>query len=112
MGKNAGIDTIEFVLHKDKPKDRKSTYVRAFCNIRPHKTESHRTRLTAVGNIIGFPGDFSTPTSDLTTMKLLINSAISDIKARYMCMDMKYFYLSKNMDRAEYIMVQIVMIPH
>ena len=30
-----GTDTIEFILHKDKPKDRRATYVRAVCNIRP-----------------------------------------------------------------------------
>ena len=28
-----------------------------------------------------------------------------------MCMDVKYFYLNKNIDRVEYIMIQISMIP-
>ena len=49
--------------------------------------------------------------SDLTTMKLHVNSAISDIKSRYMCINIKYFYLNNQMYRAEYIMIQISIIP-
>ena len=79
--------------------------MRAVCDISPQKTETHRTRLTAGGNLIYYLGDVSTPTSDFTTLKIHINSAISDVKARYMCMDVKYFYLSNMMDRAEYIMI-------
>ena len=75
------------------------------------KTETHRTRLTAGGNLIDYPGEVSTPTPDLTTMKLHVNSAISDVKPRYMCMEVKYFYLNNQMDRYEYIMIQISMIP-
>ena len=80
--KHAGTDTIELILHEEKPKDINSTYMRALCNIRTQKTETHRTRLTAGGNLIDYPGYFSTPTSDLTTMKLHINSAVSDVKSR------------------------------
>ena len=75
------------------------------------KKETHRTRLTAGGNLIDYPGEVSTPTSDLTTMKLHVNSAISDVKSRYMCMDVKYFHLKNQMDRDKYIMIQISMIP-
>ena len=83
----------------------------AVYNTRHQKTETHRTRLTVRGNLIDFPGYFSTPTSDLTTMKLRINSTISDVKARYMCMGVKYFYLNKKMERVEYIIIHISMIP-
>ena len=75
------------------------------------KTETHRTILTAGGNLIYYPGKVSTPTSDLITMKLHINSTISYVKSRYMCMDVKDFYLKNQMDRGEYIMIQISMIP-
>ena len=93
-------DTIEFIFHRDKPKYRRSTYVRAVCDIRPQKTETHRTRITEGGYLIYYPGEISTPTSDLTTMKLHVNSAIFDIKSRDMCMDVKYFYLNNCMDGA------------
>ena len=75
------------------------------------KTETHITRLTAGGNIIDYPGEVSTQISVLTTTKLHINSAILDFKSRYMCMDIKDFYLKKHMDRDEYIMIQLSMIP-
>ena len=34
---HTGADTIEFIFHKDKSKDRRATYVRAVCDIRPQK---------------------------------------------------------------------------
>ena len=81
------------------------------CNIIPQKTDTHRTRLTAGGILIDYPGYVSTTTSDLTTMRLHVNSAIPDVKSSYMCMDVKYFYLNNMMDRTEYIMIQIAMTP-
>ena len=79
-----GNYTIEFIFHKVKSKERRSTYVRTLCNIRSQKTETHRTRLTAGGNLVDYTGEVSTPTSVFITMKIHINSAISDIKSRYM----------------------------
>ena len=108
---HAGTDTKKFTLHKDKPKDRKSTYVGELCDTQPQESETHRTRITAGGNhLIEYPGEVSTPTSYLTTMKLHVKSVISDIKYRYMWMDVKYFYLNNCMDRAEYIVIKIYMI--
>ena len=65
--------------------------MRAVCNIRPQKAETQRRIITAGGNLIYYPGEVSKPTSDLTTMKLHINSTISDVKPRYMLMYVKYF---------------------
>ena len=47
------------------------------------KIETYRTRLTTVGNLIDYPGEVSTLTPDFTTMKLHINSAVSNVKSRY-----------------------------
>ena len=95
LEKHTETDTIEFIFHKDKPKDRRATYVRAVCDIIPQKTETHITRVNAEGNIIYYPGEDSTPTSDLTTRKIHVNISISDVKSRYMYMDVEYFYLKK-----------------
>ena len=111
LNKHALTDTIYLFLRKDKPKDIRAAYVIEVCDIRPHKTETHITRLATGGNLIDYPGEVSTPTSDLTTMKLHVNSTISDVKLRYICMDMKDFYLNNIMSRAEYIMIQISLIP-
>ena len=75
--------------------------MREVCDIQPQKKKTHRTILTARGNLIDYPGEFSAPTSDLTTMKLHVNSTISDIKSRDMCMGVKYFYLNNQMDKAK-----------
>ena len=58
---HAGTETIEFIFHKYKPKDRREKYVRSTCNIRPQKTENYRTRLVVGGNMIDYPGKVSTP---------------------------------------------------
>ena len=84
--------------------------MRAVCDIIRFTTENNRTRLTTGGNLIAYPGYVSTPTSDFTTMKIHVNRAISDVKERYMFMELKYFYLNNMMDREGYIMIKIAMI--
>ena len=83
-----------------KLKERRTKYIRAVCNIRPQKKQTQITRLTAGGNIIDYPGEVSTPTLDLSTIKFHVSSAISHFKSRYMCMDVNYLYLNNQMDRA------------
>ena len=61
--------------------------------------------------MIYYPGEVSTLTSYLTTMKTHINSAMSDFKSRYVCMDVRDFYLNNQMEREKYIMIHISMIP-
>ena len=44
-----------------------------------------------------------TRTADLTTSKILWNSIISTINAKYMCVDIKQFYLCTLLDKLEYM---------
>jgi hypothetical protein len=55
------------------------------------------------GNLINFHSDVSTPTADPTTAKLVINHTLSTTNAKYMCGDIKNFYLGTPMERYEYI---------
>ena len=72
--------------------------------IRPEKIDApNRTRLVAGGDRVHFPGDAGTPTADLLTIKLLINSIISTDGAKFMTMDIKDFYLNTPMARYEYM---------
>ena len=75
---------IQTIIHK-------ATNVREVCEIRPQQSETNRIRLTEGGNIIDYTGEFSTPTSNLTTAKLHVHIIISNIKYRFMCMDVKVF---------------------
>ena len=56
-----------FIFHKDKPKYRREEYVRAVCDIRPKKKDTHRTRLTAGEKFIDYPGEVIMSTTVLTT---------------------------------------------
>eukprot|EP00978_Attheya_sp_CCMP212_P025273 scaffold80937_cov51-Attheya_sp.AAC.2 len=103
-----GTNKIFFIERGEIPQGRKATYVKAVCDIRPHKEETHRVRLTAGGNLVG---NVSTPTADVTTIKTHWNSVISDMKSRYMCMYVKDFYLNNPMSRPEFIRIAVEMIP-
>jgi hypothetical protein len=78
---------------------------------RPQKEEPNRTRLTVGGNLIDYPGDVSTPTADTTTAKMVINSTISTPNAKFMCADIKDFYLGTPMERYEYMRLPMALIP-
>jgi hypothetical protein len=97
-----GTDTIFFVPFSAIPTDRTVTYGRLVCDYRPQKSEPERTRLTVGGNLITYPYDVSTDTSDLTTAKLVINSTISTPGARHMLIDIKNYYLGTPLDIYEH----------
>jgi hypothetical protein len=88
-------ETIVFIIKDDIPNDRKGdeTYARIVCNFRESKKDKYRTRITIGGNLINFPDDCGTPTADLLTVKLLLNSIISTTYAKFMTLDIKDFYL-------------------
>jgi hypothetical protein len=84
------------------PQDRAKdvTYGLITCLVRPAKIdEPNRTRSVAGGDRVHYPGDASTPTADLLTVKLLLNRIISTPNAKFMTMDNKDFYLNTLMAR-------------
>jgi hypothetical protein len=93
------------------PTDRKVTYGRIVCTIRPQKEEKHRTHLTVGGNLIDYPYDVSTPTADITTAKIIFNSLVSTPNAKFMGLDIKDFYLNTKMERYKYMCLPIDIIP-
>jgi hypothetical protein len=109
-----GTNTICFIPHSQIPHNRCKdvTYGRICVDHRPQKKETNRTRLTAGGNLIDFPGDVSTPTADpTTTAKLVIQHTLSTPNAKYMCGDIKLFYLGTPMARYKYMRLPIAIIP-
>ena len=63
------------------------------------------------GNLVNYPGDCGTPTADLLTVKLLLNSVISTPQAKFMTIDIKDFYLITPMERKEYFRIKIELFP-
>ena len=78
-----GTNPIRFRPKSTIPKHKKVTYGRIVSSLRPHKEEQYRTRLTVGGNLLDYEGDTSTPTSDLITTKIHLNSVISTKNAKF-----------------------------
>eukprot|EP00804_Cyclotella_cryptica_P014910 CCRYP_000543-RA/>CCRYP_000543-RA protein AED:0.16 eAED:0.15 QI:0/0/0/1/0/0/2/0/870 len=108
-----GTDTIAFIQRSHVPQDRWKdvTYGRIVANFRPEKEDPYRIRLTVGGNRINYPGDCGTPTADMITVKILLNSIISTLNAKFMTIDIKDFYLNTPMARPEYMRLKLSDIP-
>eukprot|EP00804_Cyclotella_cryptica_P020437 CCRYP_014425-RA/>CCRYP_014425-RA protein AED:0.04 eAED:0.02 QI:0/0/0/1/1/1/2/0/1218 len=108
-----GTDTIVFIQRAHIPHDLRKdvTYGRIVANFRPEKEDPYRIRLTVGGNRINYPGDCGTPTTDMVTVKILLNSVISTPNAKFMTIDIKDFYLMTPMARPEYMRLKLADIP-
>jgi hypothetical protein len=85
-----------------KERARDVTYGLITCLIQPEKIDKpNRTRLVVGGDRVHYPYDAGTPTANLLTIKLLINSIILTPGARFFMMDIKNFYLCMPMSRYE-----------
>ena len=108
-GRVEGTDTIDFIEYDDIPVDRRHdvTYARIVCTYRNGKKDPNRTRITVGGNLINYPDDVGTPTADLLTVKLLLNSVVSTPGAKFMTLDIKNFYLCTPLKRKEYVRMKL-----
>jgi hypothetical protein len=95
------------------PKDRQgdNTYGRILCIYRGSKKDKYRTRITMGGNLINYPGDCGTPTADLLTVMLLLNSIISTPNTKFMSIDIKDFHLNTPMACHEYFQMKLELFP-
>ena len=103
----SGTNTIFFIPKEKVPAGRTVTYGIIVDEIRPQKSETHRSRLTVRENLIHFAGGVTTPTADLITAKLIFNSLLSTKKSKFMCVDIANFYLNNPMDRYEYMKIPL-----
>ena len=71
-----GTNTVMFIPKSKFPKDKKVTYGKIVCEIKPEKEEKERTRLTVGGNLLEFTGNLSAPTASVTTTKCVFNSVV------------------------------------
>ena len=106
-----GRNTIFFIHRNQVPKHEKVTYGRIVCSIRPQKTETHRVRLAAGGNLINYPGVTSAPTASMKTIKMHWNSVISTPSSRYCTIDIKDFYLNSKLKEYECMRLPAQLIP-
>ena len=102
-----------FIETADVPTERWKdiTYGRVVVDYQPEKSDPYCTRLTVGGNLIVYPSDCGTPTVDLLTVKLLLNSIISSPGAKFLTIDIKNFYLNTPMERFEYMRLKLSDLP-
>jgi hypothetical protein len=113
-GRAMGTDTIFFIPRHRVPKERATdiTYGLITCLVRPEKTkELNRTWLVAGGDRVHYPFNAGTPTANLLTVKLLINSVISTPGTGFFTMDIKNFYLCTLMLRYKYMRLKLSDMP-
>jgi hypothetical protein len=87
------------------------TYGSFVVDIKDHKEEKERTRLTVGGDQIEYPGHKSTQTVGLTRAKNLINSVISTLGAKLLVIDITFFYLNTPLGRFEYMFINLLSLP-
>eukprot|EP00804_Cyclotella_cryptica_P022072 CCRYP_019734-RA/>CCRYP_019734-RA protein AED:0.28 eAED:0.28 QI:0/0/0/1/1/1/2/0/242 len=108
-----GTNTIVFIAKDDVPTDQRRDvpYGHIYANFCPEQEDPHRVRLTVGGNKIHFPGDCGTPTADMLTTKIFLNSIISTQGAHFMTIKIKDFYLNTPMARSEFMQLKLADIP-
>jgi hypothetical protein len=107
-------NTMFVMLPSDIPnisKDRVIMYARVVVNHFPWKEDPNCIQITAGGNLINYPGKLMTQTADFTAAKLLWNSMLSTPGAKYMCLDIKNFYLSASLNRFKYMQIPFALFP-
>ena len=62
-------------------------------DIRPLKEEKYRVRITVGGDKLNFCGDASSVAASLATVKLLLNSVVSTMGAKFTTADIKDFFM-------------------
>ena len=75
------------------------------------KKEKERTRIIVGGNRLDYQGEVSTKTAGLKTIKVLLNSVVSSILAKFMTADVKNFYLKTPMEEPKYTKIPVRLIP-
>ncbi len=106
-------ETIFFMKKDEIPQERKGgkTYARTVCVYCNGKKDKYRTRIMMGSNLVNYPGDCRTPSADLITVKLLLNSIISTHHSKFMTLDHKDFYLMAPMKCYKYFSMTIELFP-
>ena len=73
----------------------------------PGKKDPNQTRITICGTNVCYPGDVITNTASLELFKLMINRIFSRARAKYVCFDIDFFYLSTPLGRPDYMKIQL-----
>ena len=77
----------------------------------PQKEDPHRICFAVGRNRLDYPGPTATESAEIQTANLLFKSIISTKGGRFMCIDLKDFYLGTPMNRYDYLWIKMANIP-
>ena len=83
------------------------TYLNIVENIRQHKEDPYCICFTVDRDRLNYPGPNATKTAEIQTANLLFNSTISTKGVRFMCIDLKNFYLGTPMNWYKYMRIKM-----
>ena len=106
-----GTNNVLYVPKSSVSANRKVTYACMVATIRLHNTEVNRVNVTVGSDILDYPGAATTNCASLNTTKCLLNSTISTPDARFMTLDIQYFYYDTPMARYEYMKLALHFFP-
>ncbi len=110
-----GTDAMFDMTHDDIKHALKAGKKFTYCNqVVDHcsqKEDPNRIWLTAGGKLIHCNKELSVPTAGLETVKLYWNSVASTAMAKYMCIDLKNFYLTAKLEYYEYMTIPLAYFP-
>jgi hypothetical protein len=98
--------TIRFIARSEVPKDRKVVYYNP--QIKTKTVDgvlTYRVRGTIGGDQVDYNGQKASNAAEMTTIKILYNSVVSEMKAKFMKIDIKDFYLGTTLPRLEYMRI-------
>jgi len=83
-----GTKTLVPIHRHNIPMDKVAAHIRIVADVRPQKPDPHRIQITVGGSSIVVNYNVGTPTADLATGKILINSTLSTPGARWTVFDL------------------------
>lgn len=89
-----GTNTIRFIYKDAVPHNERVTYDRKMSSIRSQKEETHRTKLTVRVNLLNYDSDAISPTTDLNTTNVHLNSVVSIPNAHFVIVDISIVSLN------------------
>jgi hypothetical protein len=90
---------------------KKITHANPVVDHRPQKADPNHICITAGDNLIQCNCELSVPTAAIDTAKLHWNSVVSMALAKYMCIDILFFYLSAALEYYKYMMILLALFP-
>ena len=108
---SAGTNTIKFIPKHKVPNGKIVTNGRIVIDYWLQKPEAYQTRLTLGGDKIPYTWEVTTPTTNLTTAKILFNAIMSTPGTNFFGTDNKNFHLHTPLEQCKYMKLPMDLLP-